>query len=151
MLFRPQSTLLVSISINMNQFSRANFSRNALLRPQYTLSSAILFQPKVTVTAATNQSSCGRITVAAARRKGPFGRSLNEGKLIFCWNMWIKWSSSFCAILHSIILAKSLTYPAAVWDETRHWNKKSVSFRCGHIFIFSFSICKKDIWYGTIW
>ena len=57
----------------MNQFSRANFSRNALLRPQYTLSAAILFQPKVTVTAATNQSACGRITVAAARRKGPMG------------------------------------------------------------------------------
>ena len=76
MLFRPQSTLSVSISINMNQFSRTNFGRNALLWPQYTLSAAILLWPKVTVIAATKQSSCGRITVAAARRKGPFRRSL---------------------------------------------------------------------------
>ena len=84
---RPKCSLTAAI----NPFGRISLSakipsygRKALLRPQLTLLAAILLRPKVSVTAAIRLSSCGRITVAAVRAKGPFGRSLISVYCLCC-------------------------------------------------------------------
>ena len=67
-----------NITVKRKTTERDYFCGKGPFRPKDALSAPILLRPKVSVTAESRLSPCGRNTVAAARQKTPFGRSLAE-------------------------------------------------------------------------